>query len=664
MLILSAEERSKVCFLIGNASFIIAWRCLCWHPAPPDAPPGVDLDVTFISRDPMYYMYCVEYPDDLPQICPGHEADQHWPAPGELVTFTAHVVNKGSSASPGFGFEWAIDGEAVLAGTLPGLASGAELTTTYQWAWAHEMEGDQVLDDHAVRFTADPQNLIEESYETNNSLQDRTNALSFALYITAAMYAEYNTPVDPVYPYSAEDWLQKQIAAINTNLAAAVYPATPDGATVRVRIDRIAIAETNPAPDYHHDGGWFIDVDLRKGASAYYDASVDIDWGLVHELAHQMGLIDLYASNIYHSSVFVQNRLGALTGFGFEWPREGIMGGGDIYPYTAWYLYDSHTAGGLSSNYGYRNGYYGVYQYDIPLQNHFLVLDNQGNPAPGVQVSLYQRTPGLWDWTGHTGLDNLAEITGSTDSIGLFTLPNRSAGGGAVTEIGHVLQDNPFGKIDVIGAMNRFLVKLSQGEHEEFFWLDVTAFNLAYWLGDTEQHTFVLNSHLPPADAPLAPALQPVKVEGYQVELCWQPGPSVDTYLFRIYRANPPDYLYTQVAEMPVTQTCFSEDLPGGRYGGFVYAVTAVASTGLESGFSNTAWAPRLVNPSAVRPAERLRHPGAGRRRALPGQPRLGALPPGEFTIFGPGRKPAPAAQPSRRLVHLPAVGAGIGPGA
>ncbi|MCU0486078.1 MAG: hypothetical protein MUC85_08215, partial [Anaerolineales bacterium] len=33
-----------------------------------DAPPGVDLDVTFISRDPMYYMYCVEYPDDLPQI--------------------------------------------------------------------------------------------------------------------------------------------------------------------------------------------------------------------------------------------------------------------------------------------------------------------------------------------------------------------------------------------------------------------------------------------------------------------------------------------------------------------------------------------------------------------------------------------------------------------
>ena len=187
----------------------------------------------------------------------------------------------------------------------------------------------------------------------------------------------------PLYPYSAEDWLQKQIAAINTNLAAAVYPTTPEGATVRVRIDTIQVAETNPEPDYHHDGGWFIDRDLRAGASAYYDPAVDIDWGLVHELAHQMGLIDLYASNIYHSSVFVLNQAGAYTGFGFEWPREGIMGGGDIYPYTAWYSYDFHTAGGLSSNYGYRNGYYGVYQYDIPRQNYFLVLDNQGQPRPG-----------------------------------------------------------------------------------------------------------------------------------------------------------------------------------------------------------------------------------------------------------------------------------------
>jgi hypothetical protein len=564
------------------------------------APAGSDLDVTFISRDPMYYMYCVEYPDWLPQICAGHEEDQHWPEEGEVVTFTAHVVNKGGSASPAFDFDWAIDGTIVETGTLPALAPGASTTTSFEWAWAHEMDGEKALDDHDVRFRADPENLIAESYESNNSLEDRTNALSFALYITAEMYDEYNVPVDPIYPYSAEDWLQKQIAVINNNLAAAVYPVTPDGATVRVRIDKIEIAESNPEPDYHHDGGWFINVDLRKGASAYYDPATDIDWGLVHELGHQMGLIDLYASNIYQTSVFVQNQYGQQTNFGFEWPRGGIMGGGDIYPYTDWNMYSSHTAGGLSSNYGYRNGYYGIYQYDIPMQNYFLVLDNQGNPAPGVAVALYQRTPGLWDWTGHTGLDNIPEINGTTDSLGVFVLPNRSADGGAVTEIGHVLSDNPFGKVDIIGGNNRFLVKLNQGAHEEFFWLDVTAFNLAYWLGNTAEYTFVIDSHVPPSAAPAAPTLAPVKVESNHVELCWQPSASPGVGKTRVYRANPPDYLYTQVAELPASQSCFSEDLPWGWYGGFIYAVTAVNSSGLESGFSNTAWAPRLFNPTGV----------------------------------------------------------------
>ena len=313
-----------------------------------------------------------------------------------------------------------------------------------------------------------------------------------------------------------------------------------------------------------------------------------------------MGLIDLYASNIYQTSVFVLNQQGGQTNFGFEWPRGGIMGGGDIYPYTDWNMYDSHTAGGLSSNYGYRNGYYGVYQYDIPLQNYFRVLDNQGNPAPGVEVALYQRTPGLVDWTGHTGLDNLPEISGATDDAGRFPLPNRSAEGGAVTLIGHELRDNPFGKVDIIGGNNRFLVKLNQGEHEEFFWLDITAFNLAYWMGNSEAYTFVLNSHVPPAAAPEAPLLEPVKVEGNEVALCWQPSSSPGVNLTRLYRANPPDYLYTQVAELPASQTCFSEELPGGFYGGFVYAATAVNVGGLESGFSNSAWAPRLINPTAV----------------------------------------------------------------
>jgi len=123
-------------------------------------PPGIDLDVTFINRAPMYHAYCVQYLTSLPSLCPGTETEQRWPAPGEVVTFTAHVVNKGTIASPPFAYRWYIDGNAVLSGTLGALAPSAEITTTYHWTWAHTANGEQVVGDHTVRFTVDPANAI------------------------------------------------------------------------------------------------------------------------------------------------------------------------------------------------------------------------------------------------------------------------------------------------------------------------------------------------------------------------------------------------------------------------------------------------------------------------------------------------------------------------
>ena len=99
-----------------------------------------------------------------------------------------------------------------------------------------------------------------------------------------------------------------------------------------------------------------------------------------------------------------------------------------------------------------------------------------------MAVDLYQRT-GPPDWIGVLTIDNVPEISGLTDGNGRFTLTNRSANGGTTTHTGHTLQDNPFGVVDVVGNQTRFLVKLSQGPHEEFHWLDITTLNLAYWLG-------------------------------------------------------------------------------------------------------------------------------------------------------------------------------------
>jgi DNA-binding beta-propeller fold protein YncE len=537
-----------------------------------------------------------------PYLCPGTEDDQRWPEQGEEVTFTAHVVNKGTVTSPASSYSWYIDGLEVANGTLPALAPAAEVTATYKWPWGHSLSSDKqrALGEHTVRFSVDPSDAISETYESNNSLEDCTNAMSFSIYITPEMYAAYNLPVDPNYPYSAEDWLQKQIAAMNANFANSIYPVAPQGATLRVRINTIGITPTDPGPDGERDGGWFVNADYRHGVSAWYDPVTDIDWALIHELSHQVSLIDLYALNVYASNVFVLGHDGMPTNIGFSWPDGGIMGGGDISPYTDHHLYSSHSAGGASTFAGYRNGYYGSYLFDIPLQNYLRILDNQGNPASGVAVALYQRT-GPWDWTPHMAVDNIPEISGITDDGGMFLLPNRSANGGTVTLNGHILRDNPFGVVDIIGQQDLFMIRLTKDQHEEFRWLDITQFNLAYWLGDTLSHTFTIPSHVPPAGAPLAPEPLVPRVEGARTSLDWKPSPSQGVIGYRVYRATPPMYNYVAVNGM-FTETHFEEEFGGPYDDGQhrVYAVTAVDGYGRESGFSHFAYAPGIGSPVAV----------------------------------------------------------------
>ena len=94
--------------------------------------------------------------------CPGTENEHRWPDPGEIVTFTAHIVNKGEAASPAVEFTWLIDGSTVTTGSLPGLAPAAAVTTTYTWPWAHGLVGERLTGSHTVGFHADPHSLVAD----------------------------------------------------------------------------------------------------------------------------------------------------------------------------------------------------------------------------------------------------------------------------------------------------------------------------------------------------------------------------------------------------------------------------------------------------------------------------------------------------------------------
>lgn len=573
-----------------------SWQIFSSYPHPElSKPNGIDLDVTYISRSSMYNRYSVWYTSDgRPFLEPGTENNKRWPDQGELVTFTAHFINKGTVASGNFSFKWFIDDVEVVSGAHSSLSAGQEGTEIYQWTWAHQVSGERLLGTHTVKFVVDPNNVVSETYETNNRLEDRTDALSLILIITPQMYNAFELPANSQIPYSAEDWLQKQIAAMNEALKNSVYSAAPSGILDRVRIDKIVIAADNIV-DATEDGGWFVNSDYRV-TSGYYHSANDIDGGLIHELSHQLGLIDMYNLDVPLEIPQILDNLGNPVQIDYSTRFfTGLMNNPGIDPP----FYDEHSALALNSSKGYRRGYYGEYLYDISNQSYFRVLDNSGVPAPNVEIKLYQRSSDQSLYGGLFGtINNIPEITVTTDSQGKALLTNRSAGSPLTTNTGHVLHDNPLGPINVVGANDQFLVKLTYGLHEEFLWLNITDLNIARWKGSAISSVIDISSHVPALTAPLPP----INLTGIQeyglVKINWAASSSSNITGYNIYRSDGNQYPYQRIAS-GISDLSFQE-LFNNNLAAAIYVVTGVDSQGLESRFSNPFYAFRLVNPAAI----------------------------------------------------------------
>jgi hypothetical protein len=563
----------------------------------PAKPAGIDLDVTYIGRSPMYKRYEVWYTSDgKPYLRPGTENDQRWPAPGELVTFTAHVMNKGTVASGSFAFKWFIDGVEVRGGVHSSLAPGGEATEAYQWAWAHTMDGERILGAHTIRFAADPGNLISETCESNNSLEDRTDALSLVLAVTPELYAALETPVDPKWPFSAEDWLQKQIAAMNAAFVRSVYPSAPNGIIERVRLEKILVTSASPPADLAVDGGFHMAIDDRYG-NAYYDPTTDVSGALIHELAHQLGIIDLYSFSFEIHAVRVTDRDGQRVEMESALPSTGLMLNPGIQPP----VFEEHTTLGINSNKGYRRGYFGEYLYDVPSESYVRVLDSRGLPASGVTIKLYRgraAPPEIPNGAYAKQFDDSPEITATTDAEGVAALQNRAVGALVSTHTNHTLRDNPFDIIDVGGNTNSFILELAKGTHQEFGWVEITRFNLAAWQGNSQSVTFEIRTHIPTDVVPIAPVLSS-KIEVGRVNLRWTASPSSGVTGYNVYRTlSRPGFSYAQIAT-GITGLEYSEPYDYGAHA-VTYVVTAVDARGQESGFSNFVNTFRVINPSSI----------------------------------------------------------------
>ena len=440
---------------------------------------SIDLDVTYISREPRY----------------SWDSQKQWPDPGERVTFTAHIINKGTVSSGNFTFQWKIDDQIISINSYTSIPPQGEVTQAITWYWQSGR--------HDVSFEVDPQNLIPETAETNNKIEDVTDALTIGFWVEETVYDDFNNIQNSTGSYSWEDWAQHILQKMNWIFENSVYPKAPKGILTRVRLDNITIVpdgtlfDQGPwhAPyDTIYDGRWgFSFEEYGNGCQCCPPPEVcyDVPWWVIHELGHYLfGRVDLYGLDVQGGDVKVLDENGYLIAGTPSLPY--IMY--DVVHYASrmydlmhdhyYSIFSDYHAYSLNLDWpqGQRTQIGWNYIYNIPSETKLRILDNNNQPMPNMEVSMYQALPG----DGSSGpysqnFDNTPDIVGVTDAQGLVSLGNK-----------------PFGEFEnysiTAGIALAKVKNLNTGVYR-YIWIEVTDLNLAYWRGLTG--IYILEVHFP-----------------------------------------------------------------------------------------------------------------------------------------------------------------------
>jgi hypothetical protein len=471
-----------------------------WKDPKPNLP---DLSVAYIERLPRYPGTKVEYPtidegpsgnkgDGLP-VKVANAKHQKWPRAGQVVTFIAHVRNAGSVASPRFDWHWIIDGKDVAGDVGSGweepLTPNSEKTYTLTWPWK---EGR-----HFVAFEVNRDRKFAEITHKNNAVVDATDALSFHFFVGSRVAEWFKGVKNGLDSYSWEDWAQLQVREMNREFRDEIHPATPDGITMRVRLDRVTVlAEEYTDPGGTHapednvtggsDGVWgFTNELLKKNdqGNNFYEANpqwlLGPEWPLHHELGHQLGQPDYYLLPVTGA------RNGALPGVTYSppgWFQDQMMFSGNHAhdnnigkghgTWDAGYrFWGEHVARAFNRDQRVRRGFFGTFLADVPAVNRFVILDEQNRPIIGAQVELYVSISREY---GNARFDAKPDFTGATGPDGSWTLDR--------SPWRVVLNWTSNGAVQVVVTPKERPKRLG--------FLNITDFNLAYWRGHAKEATY------------------------------------------------------------------------------------------------------------------------------------------------------------------------------
>lgn len=443
-----------------------------------------DLQVVSISRLPRYPRYSLEYThysttepggfgpynfSGVTGLTGGQTpATQRWPNNGETVTYRATIRNRGTNQiSSTIDAEWRVDGMLIASPAVPlVLPPNATATVDLTQVW------DGIV--HEIRFRL----MTPDVRPENNERAITTGSVAFLSYVDRSYMEDFREDT-PQFPMADTDdfidWLNLHMDRFNALFANAGTPK-------RVHFDLLEVLD-DPTPDPTVDTIYFAYFPFRyrsgeesyRVVSGYYVPAEDIDYGLLHEMGHQLGLIDIYQLDL-------PSDRNQVSGLGYNGAPACLMHGVSNF-------ISQHSALAMTHWQDTAHGYFGQYLYGIPAQVQMRFIGLDGLPLHDAAVTVYQMCdrPGI----GPVLTDQI-KFQGTTDGNGLFALPNVPINPSLIppTYVGDALNPNPFGYVNNGGTNGVLHFKIEYDGVVDYTWLDLTECNQAYYTGQTSLATF------------------------------------------------------------------------------------------------------------------------------------------------------------------------------
>ncbi|MCP4549790.1 MAG: T9SS type A sorting domain-containing protein [bacterium] len=437
-----------------------------------------DLQVVSISRSPRFPRYCPEY--TLYEItdpsgfgpyfcsvatglgCGQDEFTQRRPEIDDVVTYTATIRNRGTvTIYDMVDVSWTVDGAPHDTGDAMAFLEPDDITT-----FSTELAWDDLS--HEIGFEM----TYYDDRPENNTLAIDTKSVAFFSCIDRSRLENFREGTAN-YPAAATDdfidWLNRHMARLNEMFATA-------GCAKRVHYDTLPlIGDADPDPEIENiEFAIFpfryavTDGSLRT--SGYYRPEQDLDYGLLHEWGHQLGLIDIYRLNL-------EPWLNEVNG-------EAYTSVGGLMMNCSEFI-SEHSANAMNSWQDIAHGYFGQYLYSLPEQVKLRITDLEGRPLRCAQVRVFQKEerPDVGEV-----LSNQVKFTGVTDEMGEWILPNVEIDPllAPPCPSGDTLNDNPFGYVNVTGSNGLLLIEVEYDGIVNYVWLDIVEVNNAFWGGQTD----------------------------------------------------------------------------------------------------------------------------------------------------------------------------------